>query len=326
MTRYLHQVAVQEKAVSADGVEVFDLTVNPLSVVLLNIRPLNNTGTLADFADYMAICDSLNRVSILLNGQSVVNAKGVDIAALNYLRRGVIPREANDDNTDNERRCVTLPIFLGRMPFDSSSCLPASKRGELVMELDIDVADTGYDGFRYSVETIELPGANPKEYERVSAINKTFAATGDQDFDLPPGSLYRGLMLWGTTPFVGASPAPSWGRVSLLADNMQEMYGATDFESFFSLNSLLGRLPPSLGKHKHIITTDGNAQVALATLVGPYGLSDGSALQNYGFLDLDPTRDDEFALDSSNFNSFRIRSTVETADAVRVLPIERVKV
>lgn len=324
MVRMLHQVAVQDKLVAADGIEVFDLAVNPLSVVLLKICPLNDTGTLANFNRAMGLAKSLNAVRILHRGASVVSMKGEDLLALNYFRHGMIPFEANGDDTDNERRCMVLPVMLGKFAFDPQSCFPATVRGELTMELDIDIADTGYDGFRYSVETVELLDAKPKEFERKTSINKTFAATGKQDFDLPNGQVVRGLLLFGTTPYGGASPAPTWGRVELLKDNQQCGIASADFETLHQLHMLMGRQPPSGQRHAHRVTTDGNAQTELATLAGPYGEGLGEGWENYAFIDLDPTRDDTYAVNTAGSSNFLLRADVETADAARVVMIERI--
>jgi hypothetical protein len=321
MPRLFHSVAVQEKAVSADGVEVFDLAVNPLSVVLLNIRPLNDTGTLANFANTLSLAAAFNRVSILHKGAAVVSLRGEDLCALNYYRHGIVPYEANGDDVDNERRCMTLPIMLGKFAYDPSSCFPASRRGELTMELDVDIADTGYDGFRYSVETVELLDAKPREYERKTSVSKTFAATGFQDFDLPNGQLVRGVMLWGTTAFDGASPAPSWGRVELVLDNQQLGYASTDFEVLHQLSQLMGRQPPSAASHLHEFEpAAGVRTLGLPRMVGKNGWD------QYAYLDLDPTRDDVYSVNTAGSSSFLLRANVETADAVRAILVERISV
>lgn len=320
MPRLFHSVAVQEKAVAADGVEVFDLAVNPLSVVLLNIRPLNDTGTLANFKNNLELAAAFNRVSILHKGAAVVSMKGEDLMALNYYRHGMLPYEANGDDVDNERRCLTLPICLGKFAYDPSSCFPASKRGELTMELDIDVADTGYDNFRYSVETVEILDAKPKEYERKTSISKTFAATGFQDFDLPNGQLVRGLMLWGTTAFDGASPAPTWGRVELVLDNQQLGYASTDFEVLKQLGQLMGRSPPIVSHLHEFEPVAGVRTLGYPRMVGKNGWD------NYAYMDLDPNRDDSYSINTAGSSSFLLRANVETADAARVVMVERIAI
>lgn len=321
---FLHSVAVQDKAVSADGTEVFDLAVNPLSVILLNIRPLNDTGTLTNFQRALGLAGALDGIRVLHRGASVFNMRGRDALALNWLRHGMYPREANGDDTDNERRCLQLPIFLGRHAYDSDSCFPSTIRGELTMELDIDIADTGYDGFRYSVETIELLGAKPSHFERKISIARTFSATGLNDFPLPTGNVVRGLMLFGTTGFGGASPAPSWGRVKTMLDNQEVGYTSCDFESMIQLSQLQGRNASAIAEyHAHRVdASSASATEQTSASVQTNQANDG--FSNYGYLDFDPSRDDEHSIDTSGSSNWLLRSDVETADACRVVQIERV--
>jgi hypothetical protein len=325
MPRLLHSIWVPEKAVSADGIEFFNLPVNPLSVCLIHIKPLNDTGTLSNFNRAMGLAGALNLIRVNHRGQSILSITGRDLLAFNYFRHGMVPWEANGDDTDNERRSLVLPVVFGKFAYDPSSCLPATIAGELTMELDIDIADTGYDGFRYAVETVELLDAKPREYERKTTVTRTFAATGDNDVDLPNGNLIRGLLLFGTTPFGGASPAPTWGRVELRRDNIQVGYSATDFECLRGITQLMGRQPPTGQFHSHRVTTDGNAQTALATLAGPHNEgAGGEGWENYAYMDLDPTRDDAFSLETRGSSNFLIRANVETADAARVVVVERI--
>lgn len=318
--RFLHSVTTQDQAISADGIFNFDLAVNPLSVVLLVARPLNDTGTLANYQRYRAICAAFNRITVAHRGENIVMMRGDDMAAFNYFRWGMMPWEANSDNVDNERRAVVLPIPMGRWPYSPKSCFPKSSRGELTIELDIDIADTGYDGMRLSIECIELLDANPSEYEKKIASSQTWAATGDNDFDLPPGNVNRGILLFGTTGFGGASPAPSWGRIKVLLDNVEHGYAATDFEVAHMLPSLWGRHMPVAAEHKHTVNAAG-AGVEETTSVFDIGLD----LENYAFLDFDPTGDDTFALDTRGKSRFHVRANAETADAVRAIPIEVIK-
>lgn len=328
----LHSVAVQDQAISADGIYNYELAVNPLSVILIALRPLNDTGTLANFQSYRGIAAAMNRVSVLFRGESIVSMVGQDVVAMNYFRHGIMPFQGQHDDTNDERRCAVVPILLGKNAYDPESCFPASKRGELMLELDLDIADTGYDGLRLSVETIELLDAKPKEYEKKVSLSQTLSATGDNDMDLPPGNLNRGILLFGTTPFAGASPAPSWGRIKVLLDNREAGYAATDFEVAQMLHTLWGRQPPAYDGHMHRVTVDGNAQTAVATVSGPFnvgagiaGATDINSWNQYCFLDLDPTRDDVHTLDTRNKSRFHLRANAETADAVRATPVEVIR-
>lgn len=318
--RLLISNQVSDQLMSADGVAINDLAVNPLSVVLVNIRPLNDTGTLGNFQRYLGLMDAINRVTIAHRGSSVFSMSGRDAAVLNYLRHGIVPREGNPAPTNNDRRSVTLPILLGRHAYDPDSCFPASRRGELTIELDLDIADTGYDGLRFSIDTIELLGADPSEFERKTSIARTFGATGQQDFDLPNGNLVRGMQLFGTTAYSGASPAPSWGsRIQVLLDNQQVGYTGVDFETALTLNALLGRQPPGLDAHIHLM------EPVAGVVTDPPQREGTGGWENYCYLDFDPTRDDTYSLQTAGSTSFMLRSDVETADAVRVALVEQIR-
>lgn len=318
--RFNHSVVVHEQAIGADGIYNYDLGVNPLSMLLIAIRPLNETATLSNFESYLGLCDAINRCTIYKSGEAVVSMRGVDIAAMNYFRHGIIPFQGQHDDTDNERRCAVLPVLLGKFPYDPTSAFPAIQRGALNLELDLDIADTGYDGLRISVESVELLGANPKEYERKVQIAQTWAATGDVSMDLNPGTKIRGMLLFGTTPFAGASPAPSWGRVRTIVDNSEYGFSATDFEVAQMLHCLWGRQPPIYDGHRHRTTVDGNAQTLVTTVGKPCDI--GLGWHQYAYLDFDPSRDDSFILDGTKALQVQVRATAETADAVRCVPVE----
>jgi hypothetical protein len=325
---FLHNVAVQERAISADGLDSFDLAVNPLSVVLLALRPLNDTGTLSNFGFYRSIATALNRVSILYRGEAIKSIRGEDLAALNFFRWGILPMQANTDNVDNERRCVVLPIIMGRWPYSKTSIFPATRRGELVLECDFDIADTGYDGLRMSVETVEILDAMPKEYEKWVQVTQTNGATGDQDLDLvATGNLIRGILLFGTTGFGGAAPAPSWGRIKVLLDNMEAGFSNTDFEVAQTLSSLWGRQLPAF-PHGHTLNAAGaGIEETTSTFDQAAGESGVAAdgWNQYCYLDYDPTGDDAHSLNTNGKSRLILRANVETADAVRAVPVECIK-
>lgn len=326
---FLHSVSIVERAVAADILESYDLTVNPISVINIMLRPLNDTGTLANFASYLAVASAMNRVTVLYRGEAIVSMRGEDLAALNWMRHGIVPFQGQHDDTDNERRAVNVPIILGKEPFNIKSCFPRTNRGELQLEIDWDVTDTGYDNMRFSVETLELLGANPTEYEKKVQVTQTMAATGDQDMDLPcTGNMMRGVLLWGTTVYGGASPAPTWGRIKALLDNSEAGYTSCDFETLQSLQSLQRIYPNPYDAHIHRQT----ANTDTLTNAGPkfvgtgLGASVGASWENYAFMDFDLDRMDTFSLDTQGKSRFQLRANVETADAVRAIPIEVIKV
>lgn len=324
MARLFHHVLVQEQAISADGVQTFDLGVNPVSFLLLRLMPLNDTGTLANFQSYLGICGALNRVTIAFQGEAVVSMSGRDLAALAYFRYGVVPSQATHAETNDIKRHVVLPIFMGKFPYDERSCFPATRRGQLTLECDFDIADTGYNTMRFAVDSVELIGANPSEFEKKVQVAVTNAATGDTDIDLPIGNRIRGVLVFGTTAYSGAAPAPSWGRVQFLVNQQQFGYAGIDFEVAHMLNTVLGRQPAQMDERAYLVDAT-QADAEEKTHTGPIDIHAGG-WHNYGWLDLDPTRNDAYSIDTRGASRVHLRSDVETADAVRAIAVEGVKV
>jgi len=313
VAKFLHSVAVQSETVSADGVQQYDLSVNPLSMVLIRLSPLN-AGAAPTISPYLAIAAAMNTVKILHSGVAIVSMPGQDLAALAYFRHGCVPTQAQQPKTDNAVRSVVVPVFMGRHAYDPKSCFPATRRGELILEVDFDIASTGYDNLSVQIETVELLGAKPSEYERKTQSVGSFPATGINDIELPIGNRVRGLLAWGNTAFSGTAPAPTLGRMETLVDNESVGYSATDFETALMLHTLWGRQPPRFDLHTHA-----------ALDAGPYNVGSGG-FENYCMLDFDPDQTDQYALDTASASRFRLRCTAETADAFRVTTVERVKV
>lgn len=309
--RFLHTVSVQDQTPGADGKQVHDLPVNPLACVMLMLRPLNETSTVTNFQPLLGIANALNSIQISHRGTTIVSMTGGDAAAMAYLAMGSQMWQATNVTTDNTRRSVGIPIFLGNSAYDADVCFPASQRGELTITLDFDIADTGYDGMQYSIETIEILGAEPTHYIQQVEQRKTFDATGINDIDLPVGNVYQGILIGGGTAYAGASPAPTWGRISTLLDNQTAGYSSADFESLHALPGLLGIMPG--GYDNHIFTSAKQNSVGLD-------------FTEYGYLAFDPLRNGSMGLDASKANRFHVRADAEATGTVRLVPRELVRV
>ena len=309
--RFVHSVVVQQQSPSSDGVDTHFLPVNPLSVLLLHLFPLNNTSTQSNFQAALGIAGAIDKINVLFQGQSVMSMTGRDALAMSYFYHRLDLRQGSNRSTDNERRSVCVPLLFGRRAYDPMDCFPATKNGDLILELTHDIAGTGYDGLRYSVEAVELPGASPRAFERKTQMADTPSQTGLNMFELPLGNIYRGIMLFGTTGFSGAAPAPSWGRISTLVNNQEYDYSSTDWEVAHVIGGLMGGAPPSHDAHLEIANT------------GPQSVGRGG-WENYAYLPFDVTGDDEYSIDTANASSFKVRADVETADAIRMVPVESV--
>jgi hypothetical protein len=64
----------------------------------------------------------------------------------------------------------------------------------------------------------------------------------------------------------------------------------------------------------------------VAGVVTGRGNNWGTGYILHAFMDLDPLGDDAHSIDTADLSRFQLRCDAETANAVRVIPIERIKV
>lgn len=321
MAIFTHTILASNQAITADGDVVYDLPVNPLSVLLLHISPLNETGTIGNYALLEALLSAVDNVRIDHKGAAVINATGVDLAVLALLWHRMQIWQSNAVETNNDRRSIVLPILFGRRAYTPDECFPKTRKGEFHATITWDIADTGFDGLRISLETIELPEATPNTTQRVNTLSQTFNATGRNEIDLPIGQVIRAILMFGTTGFAGAAPAPTLGELQLLVNNLQRYYSATDFEVLRGTHALKGvSFPPDFRHIASVNAAGAGREDSEEPEIG------ASIDDNYVLMDLDPTWDDEYSLDTSGAGRVHIVSDAEAANAVRAIPVERVPV
>lgn len=319
MAEFIHSILAPNQAVAADGELTFDLPVLPLSAILIHLSPLQESGTITTHRMFEALLSALDNIRVTHKGTSVFDANGVDAAMVALVYHRISIWQSNVVETNNDRRSLVLPIIFGRRAYMPSECFPQTRKGEFQLTINFDIADTGFDALRMSLETIELPDVTPEFVQKVTTLAQTFAATGQQDIELPIGNVIRAILLFGTTPFAGATPTPTLGQLSVFVDNRQRGYSATDFEVLRSVMGLMGVPFPPDNRHIHSVDAAG---VGLEDTLEP---EIGASIDdNYALLHFDPTGDDLYALDTAGAGRVNVRSVAEAANAVRVLPIERV--
>ena len=316
----IHDIIVPERAITADGDQSFDLPVNPLSVLLLHISPLNDTGTIGEQQFLEGLLSAIDNVRILHLGAGVVTASGVDLAVLALLYHRIGLWQSNLVETDDSRRSLVLPILFGRKAYDVNECFPAVRRGEMVATITFDIADTGFNGLRFGMEAITLPGANPRLVQKVTTVAQTFAATGQNDIDLPLGNLVRAILMFGTTGFAGATPVPSLSRMEVMLSDSQVWYSGTNWAVLRAVMGLTGLSFPPDGRHIHSVNAAGAGREDTETAEVGASIDD-----NYALLHFDPLGDDSMSIDTAGASRFHVRVEADTADAVRALPVEMVK-
>lgn len=324
MARFLHQVLVQDAAITVSTTRSDDLPVNPLSMILYTVKVLNDTGTLTNFSLIRALLAQVSKLEVLYQGAAIMSGSLADLARLSAIFIGRGPRQSRIVHTDNDIRSVTIPILLGRKPYWPEECFPAVRRGELVLQSTFAAAQTGIDNVVLQAETIELLEAKPMRYLKATTISKTPSATGDHDVDLPIGNMLVGILGFGTTPPSGTSYNASLGQLRLLIDNAEAYYARTNYESLNGLLQLRSAGGLQSTDHTHLENT---AALYTQSATTDEQNVNPDFFEEYVFLDLDPHMNGMYALDTKGLARVHLRINQEpTADAIRILPVELVAV
>lgn len=321
--RFLRQVLVQDETLAVSSQRTDDLPVNPLSVIFITLRCLNNIVALTDFSLINAVLTQISKVEILYKGSAIISGSLADLARMNGLLLGNSPTQTAAAYVDNNTRCVTVPILLGRRPFWPQECFPAVRRGELQLQITSAAAQTGVDTLTVQIETIELLDAKPERFLKATTISKTPSATGDHDVDLPIGNKISGVLLFGTTIPTGASFNASFGQLRLLVDNVEQYYARTNWETLHNELSRRASETMQSSVHQHLENTgaayaqnqqtdDGNSNVGF--------------YDQYALLDFDPLTDGNWLLETAGRARIHMRINADVADAIRIIPMELIDV
>lgn len=323
MNRMLRQVLVQDESLPVSTLRTDDLPVNPLSMILLTVRCLNSTAALTDFSLINAVLAQIAKVEVLYKGSAIISGSLADLARLYGILLRKTPMQTSATYVTGTTRTVTIPICLGRRPFNVDECFPAVRRGELQLQLTSAAAQTGVATMTVQIETVELLDAKPTKFMKATTITKTPTATGDHDMDLPIGNQIMGALLFGTTVPTAASFNCSFGQLRLMVDNVEWGYARTNWETLH--NELQRRVVEACQSsvHQHLenvagayaqnsTTDDNNSNVGF--------------FDQYAYLDLDPNDDGMWALDTTGRARIHLRVTADVADAIRVIPVELIDV
>lgn len=321
MAKFLHSVMAQDEAVAANTTVTWNLGVNALSHILLTLRFLNlTTLTKATLAN---VCAMISKLEVLFRGQSILSLNGIDLFAYVSLVQAMPFNQENVVDTLNAARFATFIIPFGRRLFDPTECFPKVLKGELQLQLTTPAAYTNITTVTAQIETIELPEASPKQYVKATTLTKTPTATGEHDVDLPIGNILLGCLLFSTTVPTGTTFATSIDWLKLLVDNVESHYSRTNWESLH--NQLMAQAGPvnawaeKIHRENLAAAYTQNADTLPEEQVN-------SDIYQHSLLDLDPTRDGMYSLDTKGKARIHLRINAGDTGAIRVLPLELVRV
>jgi hypothetical protein len=232
------------------------------------------------------------------------------------------PWGGNFVKTDNDVRWITVCIPFTRFLYSLIEAFPATRKGELQLQITYAAAQTGIDTVIAQIETVELLDATPTQFLKFTTQTKTPSSTGWHDVDLPIGNDILGALLYSSTVPTGASFNASIGQIKLLVDNVEFGYSFANWESVHG-ELLFDRPHLWLAEHFHRLVPNTSA----AEMDTGFQQEDDTLVQRYAFMDYDPLRDGSYAIKTSGHSRVNLRINQEpTADAIRVLPVELIRV
>lgn len=362
MPQILRTTLIADEAVTADGVRNYDLPVNPLSCILLTIKALNLTTTIADYSAIAQLLAMITNLNVRYRGATIIDGSLTDLAVGMAAISGWGPHQGNRQSADNDVRWITVPLLFGRRPYDPMECFPATRRGDLVMQLTRDIAVTGADNLVIQAETVEILDAAPARFTKLTTQSPAAFAAGQNFIDLPIGNKLLGMLLRSFNVPDAADFQASYGVVASQVDNVEVVYSEANWETLHA--ELARRIPAwTLTAHRHhmaahihlmdaaagifpldaadtalssvagVLTVDGAADVGITGIQPPaithtlQQEDDVSLLENYAYLDFDPLNDGSYAIDTKGAAQVRLRVTADAADATqsRLLPLELVE-
>lgn len=308
---YTRSIVTPFETATADSIDTKDLPVNPISFLLLHLKFASKTAdTKATLANVLA---TLDRLSVIFKGNNVISLSGEDLFAYAYIMWRRFFHQVNEINLIAAVRSVTLPIPFAKRPFDPAMAFPATSRGNLIIELDWASSFTNLETLTYSIEAVELPEATPATFLRCVPSTLSGQAVGDVDLQLPIGNPLLAVILFGTTIPTEAVATRTINSVQLLVDNQQRYVSKIDFESVHNALGLRVLPPIWYDDHYHLPTD--------ATDTGPAERKD-DLLAQYGLIDLDPSDDGQYALDTAGLADLKLRIAAGDDQEIRVLPVE----
>jgi len=271
------RVNILERYTTATEKKQIDLPIDPISHLIVSLDGYN-TGDEATLAEILAF---INNINISKMGKTIYDLEGEEIYAQNCWLNRRQPMLTGKMATDNYHRCLSLIIPFGRFLYNPSECLPATKKGELTLTLDMTVPATSWDNSLLNIEAVTLPGASPTAHLKSS--HRALSApggTGNYDVDIPIGNQIA-LIGFRLTTFPAAS-SHTFGidTFTVKKNNKEHAYIAVD-----ALNLL-----DDMSRYT----------INQVNTIAAQGLHVPS---NTLFIDFDPLKDGKFLLDTKGLSA-----------------------
>lgn len=316
MERFIRSVVSREESLTASTQYPYDLPVNPLSFLVYTLRwqdgaAVGNTGN--PIADALSF---ISRIDVLNDGSPFYTLSGADAFHMSQFLTGKPPSIMNLVDASGERHYLSFLIPFGRYPYWGKECFPKSTRGKLQCIVTTTAAVGTVDSPAHFIESVELPGAQPEGFTRITTRPKTPTAAGEHEVDLPIGNKIVGIGMFATTVPTAASTNRSIGEFTLYVDDLQMDYTRTNWESFKGETDMWYPSNIAIDRHTH-------AQTANTDIVTGQQLLGVLGRNQYAYINFDPTEDGMFMVETKGKSRIHLLINSEGVnDAIRILPVE----
>lgn len=318
---FIQSILAHDVPVVLPSVVTYDLPVNPLSHILLNIIGERKALDASFVPNPFNICDVFNKIEVLYKGSAVYSMSGQDAVAAGIFVNNFETWDVNSQEIEAAHWTWTVLIPLTRTLYSPVECFPRSTRGELILQITYnDGTDVHYwDKFVQQIETVELPDASPTQFIKMTTLSLTPTASIPFDLSLPIGNPISELVIyqWGVQSGVDVRSAAD--KMEILVDNKNHFYPESFVES---LQNMAGRMinPPGYwGNHVHkLINAEAPAQGQETSAPIPKTVY----IQRWLHMPFDIFRDGEYALQTAGKSDVTLRFDVVKPGEFRVIPVE----
>lgn len=317
---YLKSMVANRDAVTADTVITYDLPVNPVSHIAVDIEAaLAVAYTPATIANFGAIFD---KVEILFKGSSIISLTGMDLLAYSALITGKPAFPINRNSAVLSEQTMRFLIPFGRGLYNPLECFPAVRRGEFTLKLDYAASFTNIGSLDATITAVELPGATPAGFLKCTSISKT-PIVGDNDVDLPIGNPIIGIEVFSTTVPTTTAKTTTVDKTKLLVDNVEHYLHDVRWPELREEFKRRANLADSRVDHTH--RSDLAAAYTQFQATDEMNFTENWG-REYGYIDFDPLNDGSFALLTEGKSRVWLKINAGDTNVLRINPIELIKV
>lgn len=316
---FIQSILSHDEAVAVSTVPTYDLPVNPLSHILITLKYDQNLAN--DIGGFVNILAMMSRVEVLYKGSAVFSMSGLDAYACGLFICNFESWTANNSGDDNAELSITFLVPLTRTLYSPRECFPATTRGELILQITYAAAFTNIDDARAQIETVELVGATPEQFLKMTTKAVTPTATGQLDIELPIGNDISDLVLWGTTKPVDDSDTVTINLMEILVDNINHFYPESNFETIHNMAGQMRTVPGYHGFHTHRLLEAAYAQWDDTSAV----IAEHHVLAHHLWMPFDIFRDGMFTLHTRGASDVVLRVDAGDTNPIRCIPCEVVK-